>query len=316
MFLKARVVPTCPVSSCDIRSTSAQMPGWRSVILLAVLFCIQCAASHENRHTYRDIKGLPRHLDRLAGWFARPKKLTEVLPLLPRSRPVQPWSFKNLSTARFYSVAVTDTHAVEATVSHAPLPGVSSQMMQWWFEEGIYGKSSYPNDTTGAVWDNYIRWHPQQHMYQRILAEPTNPGPTQPAVDAAQETSLQQDPQLPQPPLLWEICEYLTSSHPTGYTASNYPGAEATAHEYFVKAEAEVKQLDDQGLWVTVPSKTRLGDTFWNLKHSWVDTPEGLVVNSTQVMPGGGREPTVVYTNIQGMRLFAQLAHIFVLAAA
>lgn len=84
-------------------------------------------------------------------------------------------------------------------------------------------------------------------------------------------------------PELWEICELFMCTKPEGWTVGTYPGAAAAGNEQVVKAVTELKQLDSSGLWLSVPSSTGLGETFWNLRHHWLDTLTGVLINSTQV---------------------------------
>lgn len=252
---------------------------WTTILLNALLLS-HCIAVDSNL-AYGDITGLAQRIDRLSAWFARPKQLPDVKPLLPDARPTQPWPYRKLDAATAYSVSLTSTHAILATVTHAPVPGVTGDMMLWWFREGVYGRSYY----SGNEWDNYIRWHPQHHIYQRIK-QPADGGSetphSSPSAAAATTAAAKGSSSHPKP-MLWEICEFMTSANPNGYTTGNFPGPEATAQEYFVKAVAEIRQLDHKGLWATVPTRTGLGPTIWNLKHEWADSPAGLAINSTQV---------------------------------
>jgi hypothetical protein len=119
-------------------------------------------------------------------------------------------------------------------------------------------------------------WHPRDHVYQTTLA-PEAPHTANTSPTAAASAAAAAAP-------LWEICEFFQCSNPDGYTAGSYPGPQATRHELLIKAVTVVKQLGSTGLWLSVPSSTGLGETFWNLRHSWADTPDGVVVNSSQVV--------------------------------
>jgi hypothetical protein len=165
-------------------------------------------------------------------------------------------------------------------------PQVTTDMLLWWFNN-LQGSATYPGD--GQQWPKYIMWHPRDHIYQTTLkSHDTYPGSASASIPSA--------PLPPPPPAaaaaaehiaaasLWEICEFFQCSNPAGYTAGSYPGPQATQHELLIKAVTVLKQLDTKGLWLTVPSKTGLGETFWNLRHSWLDTPDGVLINSTQVV--------------------------------
>jgi hypothetical protein len=145
-------------------------------------------------------------------------------------------------------------------------------MLLWWFRN-LEGDATYPGD--GQQWPKYLMWHPRDHIYQTTRNSETASAPTAATADA--EAAATAEP-------LWEICEFFQCSNPHGYTTATYPGLTATQHELLIKAVTVVKQLDGQGLWLSVPSSTGLGETFWNLRHSWVDTPDGVLINSTQVV--------------------------------
>jgi hypothetical protein len=169
-------------------------------------------------------------------------------------------------------------------------PQVTTDMLLWWFNN-LEGSATYPGD--GQQWPKYLMWHPRDHIHQTTLTSPD----TSPAADSA-STPPAPPPPPPEPAAaaaaaaaehkaaapLWEICEFFLCSNPAGYTAGSYPGPQATQHELLIKAVTVLKQLDTKGLWLTVPSNTGLGETFWNLRHSWVDTPHGVLINSTQVI--------------------------------
>jgi hypothetical protein len=58
-----------------------------------------------------------------AAHATRPKP-APIYQQLPEARPQQPWQYRSLQSALSHSVAAAaDTHALLATVSHAPLAG-------------------------------------------------------------------------------------------------------------------------------------------------------------------------------------------------
>eukprot|EP00775_Hariotina_reticulata_P007167 gene7167-7381_t len=79
-------------------------------------------------------------------------------------------------------------------------------------------------------------------------------------------------------------------NEPSGYTHRTYRLQsvkqlnELSLKEHFIAAVTEVKQLDTNGLLMSTPNRLGLDDTFWRLQHTWVDTPTGVVINSSQVV--------------------------------
>lgn len=51
-----------------------------------------------------------------------------VQPLLPPARPIQPWPYRQLSSAKYAEITGTETYALVATVQHAPLKGEPVQL--------------------------------------------------------------------------------------------------------------------------------------------------------------------------------------------
>lgn len=105
--------------------------------------------------------------------------------------------------------------------------------------------------------------HPRDHIYQTSVAPPAGVHPQGP---------------------LWEICEYFMCPDPAGWTAASYqPGPQHDA-DYVVREVTELQELDSHSMALIVPTRWGIGSSLWQLRHSWRDTPEGLQVNSSQVV--------------------------------
>jgi hypothetical protein len=111
--------------------------------------------------------------------------------------------------------------------------------------------------------------HPRDHIYQVSVA-PSPAGTTGPSSKA-------QGP-------LWEICEFFLCPEPAGYTASTYQPGPQHAEEYIIKEVTELQELGSNILSLTVPTDWGISSSLWQLQHTWWDTPEGLVVSSSQVV--------------------------------
>lgn len=46
----------------------------------------------------------------------------------------------------------------------------------------------------------------------------------------------------------------------------------------------ELQQLGSHSMSLTVPTRMGIGSSLWQLQHTWTDTPQGLVVSSSQVV--------------------------------
>lgn len=91
----------------------------------------------------------------LGARWGRPAEPVAVQQYLPAARPVQPWPYRTLSSAAESFVTVTDSHAITAFVAHAPLKGVTAEMMAWWLSN-IEGEATYVGD--GKLWSKYLQW--------------------------------------------------------------------------------------------------------------------------------------------------------------
>lgn len=65
-------------------------------------------------------------LEWLGAWWVSPAQPLEVQPLLPESRPQQPWPYRSFNSAQHLSINLTETYALQATVVHAPLKGATA----------------------------------------------------------------------------------------------------------------------------------------------------------------------------------------------
>eukprot|EP00877_Chromochloris_zofingiensis_P012912 jgi/Chrzof1/7875/Cz02g39200.t1 len=175
---------------------------------------------------------------------------------LPEARPYQPWGFRPLDSALEHTVQITDTNAIVATVHHALLPNITTDMLVWWFSH-VEGDAVNPGD--GKTYAKYLIWHPRDHIVQRTAKQ----GPSHPHPDGA----------------IWQITEFFMAPEP-GYTVSSPPAS----WDGLINAETYVEKLDHSGLSMTVPSRLGLGKSIWQLRHDWEDVEGGVMVKSKQVV--------------------------------
>lgn len=103
------------IASCTSAYQKAEMD--RTHIALVLLFSAAVPT------TSSSIAGVPKHIETLSSWLFKPRHQLDVSASLPSSRPRQPWPYR--SSAAATSLQITDTHALEASVSHAVVHGVS-----------------------------------------------------------------------------------------------------------------------------------------------------------------------------------------------
>jgi hypothetical protein len=80
---------------------------------------------------------------------------------LPPPRPVV-WPLRPLSSAR-HAVEAGDDRVV-VTIDHAPLRGVTAEMLEWWYAH-VPGTMAY----AGTVYPRYLVWHPLDHVSYEIV---------------------------------------------------------------------------------------------------------------------------------------------------
>jgi hypothetical protein len=159
------------------------------------------------------------------------------------------FSMRDVDSAR------TSTHRrvdgrLEARIAHAPLHGVTSEMLVWWFENFADEPTAREDDLstrkTARVGDQdvplYWLWHPIDHFMVR-LRKPS----------------------------------------PTGAPGLS-EGAQATLKERIldvIEVNALVDGMSRDGIHLTmIRGPFRLGD----LRHTFADTPEGLVYRSRLIV--------------------------------
>lgn len=233
----------------------------------------QAAAAH---HGVAPPRGPLAAIEKLVGWIPTLRMYNNPLApeQLPSQRPNQPWPYRQLADAPSWSLVQTHTHALQATIQHAPLPGVTTDMLVWWFSDGVNGAAVYPGDNTTVV-DTYLMWHPLDHVLQATARPATKPGTMEGA--------------------LWRIAEFMGTRAP-GYTRSAPPAPpqlSKPSSTVYIDVVAQVDHLDRTGLYMSVPSWLGNGKSCWRLIHSWRDTPKGAVVTSVQTIgvPGDSWRP-------------------------
>jgi hypothetical protein len=80
---------------------------------------------------------------------------------LPPPRPLL-WPLRPVQSARW---SVTEDHGrVVVTVEHAPLAGVTTEMLRWWYRH-VPGRMTY----AGRTWPRYLVWHPLDHIGYQVV---------------------------------------------------------------------------------------------------------------------------------------------------
>jgi hypothetical protein len=85
---------------------------------------------------------------------------------IPKPRPVL-WPLRPEESAA-HTVARHDGEVV-VTIEHAPLRGVTAEMLRWWYGH-VPGTMAY----AGGTWPRYLVWHPLDHIaYEVVRPAPT-----------------------------------------------------------------------------------------------------------------------------------------------
>lgn len=99
--------------------------------------------------------------DRLASAATAPS-------VLPVPRPVL-WPLRPRSSARVSQTQGRDVSSVR--IDHAPLAGVTSQMLEWWYGN-VPGTMLY----AGEIYPRYLVWHPLDHISYEVVGAPATVG--------------------------------------------------------------------------------------------------------------------------------------------
>jgi hypothetical protein len=98
-------------------------------------------------------------------WIVFPGRMIR----LPPPRPVL-WPLRPPESART-TTRVLDSGAREVIIEHAPLVGVTPEMLMWWYGHVVgtmrYADRSYPR---------YLVWHPLDHISYEIVEPASNGG--------------------------------------------------------------------------------------------------------------------------------------------
>ena len=73
---------------------------------------------------------------------------------------------KGLSSAQ-YDLEILPSGQIRARIEHAPMAGVTPQMMRWWFEHIDEFTHYNGQDFTGPLVQHYRLWHPYDHIRVR-----------------------------------------------------------------------------------------------------------------------------------------------------
>jgi hypothetical protein len=103
-----------------------QALGTWIICIFLTLVVLSIGSSADSRvlvlHKARPTVVLKR-IQRLGEWRAQPEQPLVVQPLLPPARPIHPWPYRQLSSAKYVGITGSYTYALVATVQHAPLKG-------------------------------------------------------------------------------------------------------------------------------------------------------------------------------------------------
>ena len=89
-------------------------------------------------------------------------------PRLPEPRPLL-WQLRPLESAR--SSVVQHGGRAVITIRHAPLRGVTPEMLSWWYRH-VAGQMPY----AGSTYPRYLVWHPLDHIDYVVTANGTSGG--------------------------------------------------------------------------------------------------------------------------------------------
>lgn len=73
-------------------------------------------------------------------------------------------------------------------------------------------------------------------------------------------------------------------SSTTGYNTHNYQPGPEHVEDYVIKEVTEDVSVGSNTYIMTVPTMLGIGLSCWHLQHAWQDTPDGLLVTSSQVV--------------------------------
>lgn len=86
--------------------------------------------------------------------------------VMPPARPVQ-WRLRPTESART-TVQTLRSGELHVTIEHAPLEGVTPEMLAWWYSN-VNGTMRYVE----ATYPRYLVWHPLDHIsYEVVKAAP------------------------------------------------------------------------------------------------------------------------------------------------
>ncbi|KAI8468961.1 MAG: hypothetical protein J3K34DRAFT_425419 [Monoraphidium minutum] len=168
-------------------------------------------------------------------------------PMLPVARPPN-WTYRNtsISASAVLTPAKFLQHGayITAQVVHDPVPGVTSEMVEWWFNGNVDGDMTL----NGAVWPRYLVWHPRDHLSQTTLL----PGPV-----AGNATGA-----------AWSIIEFFMSNNATGYLRSSPRGSWSANYETFIAITVHQLDRNTLDMRITIPYFNTVP---LRLLHEWKD---------------------------------------------
>jgi len=87
--------------------------------------------------------------------------------VMPPARPVQ-WRLRPKESARI-TVRTPGSGELQVTIEHAPLGGVTPEMLAWWYGN-VMGTMPYVD----AMYPRYLVWHPFDHISCEVVKPPAN----------------------------------------------------------------------------------------------------------------------------------------------
>lgn len=173
---------------------------------------------------------------------------------LPGARPPA-WPSCGLRCAADTALVRRRNGAMLLQVVHKPIPGLTPEMLTWWFNGNVDGFMTHPVD--GRNYSRYLVWHPRDHLEQTTLM----PGPVPGNATAA----------------TWNIVEFFASADPRGFTRDD-PVCR-WANQLYTNTVLKVQRIDAAGL--TLAFEVLPGLKALQLTHKWRASPAGLQLVST-----------------------------------
>jgi len=223
---------------------------------------------------------------------------------LPLKRPPA-WVYRPRSSALNTSVEVDDMGVIIVKVQHAPLPAITSAMVNWFLSGLSATQLLHPKDC--KMYSRYLIWHPRDHI--RIpnvtsLASPTSPLRLPPPLPFKLAVS----PQEPDADY-FNVAEFFGAS--AYYTRDSDPASYAQEAQMDMHLKMNIRaaknpQNPSLVLWLFKRDNPRGAQRTFLLEHVWKEVPGvGLAVNSTLTIGivNAGNLPTKLVRQLNKQRI-------------